>query len=57
MCYTVLVIQPVDICEGHILCLFDMGLVQNLMGMMEEILRGVRSLHTPMFTAILIVCH
>lgn len=57
MCYTVLVTQPVDICEGHIVCFSDMGLVQNLMGMMEESLRGARSLHTPKFTAIFFVTH
>lgn len=35
--YTVLVIQPVNTCEGHIVCPCDMGLVQSLMGMMEEV--------------------
>lgn len=54
MHYTVLVIQPVNTCEGHIVCPCDMGLVQSLMGMMES-LRGGRSLHIPTFTAILYV--
>lgn len=55
MHYTVLVIQPVNTCEGHIVCPCDMGLVQSLMGMMEERLGGGRSLHGPIFTAILYV--
>lgn len=51
MHHAVLVIQPVDTCEGYILCPGDMGLVQSLMGMMEERLRGSRSLNMPTFTA------
>lgn len=57
MHYTVLVIQPVNTCEGHIICPCDMGLAQSLMGMMEENLSGRRSLHIPTFTAILYVNH
>lgn len=53
MHYAVLVIQPVNTCEGHIVSPWDMGLAQSLMGMMEENLRGRRSLHIPTFTAIL----
>lgn len=55
MHYTVLVIQLVNTCEGRIVCPCDMGLVQSLMGMMEEHLKGGRSLHIPMCTAILSV--
>lgn len=57
MHYTVLVIQPVNTCEGHIVCPCDMGLAQSLMGMMEERLSGCRSLHIPTFTTILYVNH
>lgn len=57
MHYIVLVFQPVNTCEGHIVCPCDMGLVQSLMGMMEERHRGGRSLHTSTFTAILYVRH
>lgn len=57
MHYTVLVIQPVNTCEGNIKCPCDMGLTQSLMGMMEENLREGRSLHILTFTAILYVHH
>lgn len=55
MHYIVLVIQPVNTCEGHIVCPCDMGPTQSLMGMMEESPRGGRSLHIPTFTAIVYV--
>jgi len=57
MHYTELVIQLVNTCEGHTVRPCEMGLMQSLMGMMEESLRGGRSLHIPTFTAVLYVNH